>query len=241
MAISNISLKASYTTILLQGESVDIGGYVENNQIQWSFGCLETDIGIELWLLSLGDYINYTSNQPPYGWFILSDGTKHQDSGMEYTSFLNTSIVYLIFTNRGLGSATLTFNINFASIYQEPNINPPFFSLITFLIIIFAIITVSSIIYFFQRYKRDKKQSKKGTIEEKTIAKPLKSIKDINYKNKLFERTQNKKAITQLIEKPTERKEVIENIINSSYCSYCGKKFDKDVKICSQCGSRIKK
>jgi len=239
MAISNISLKASYTTILQEGESVDIGGYVENDQIQWSFGCLETDVGIELWLLSLGEYINYTSNHPPYGWFELSDGTKHQDSGIRYTS---NSIVYLIFTNRGLGSATLTFNIDFASIYQEPNINPPFFNLITFLIIIFAIITGSFIIYFFQRYKGDKKPSKKGTIEEKRLVKPLKLIKDINYENKSLERTQKTKSITQLIEKPTERKEDIENIVNfSTYCPYCGKKFDKDIEICSQCGSRIKK
>ena len=247
---------------------MDIGGYVENNQIQWSFECLETGVGIELWLLTLGEYINYTNNQPPYGWFIISDGTKHQDSGIFYTSSLNASIIYLIFTNRGLIPATLTFNVNFASIYQEPIINPPFppfFNLITFLIIIFAIITVSIVIYFFKTHKRVKKPSKGGIIEEKLIypkphnvkkeiessqhiikpiehAKPLKSINNINYKTKSLERAQKAKLITQFIEKPTERKGNIETIISlPTYCSFCGKKIVNDAKTCSQCGSRIKK
>lgn len=249
---------------------MDIGGYVENEQIQWSFGCSETSVGIELWVLDLVDYINYNNNQPPYGWFIVSDGTKHQDSGIFYTSFSSASIWYFIFTNRGLTPATLTFNVNFASIYQEPILNPepipnlPFVFLITFLIIIITIITVS-IIYFFKTHKRVKKPSKRGIIEEKLIypklhnvkkeiessqhiikpieyTKPLKSINDINYKTKSLERAKKAKPITQLIEKPTERKEDIEKIINfSTYCSFCGKKIVNDVKICSRCGSRIKK
>jgi len=268
IATSNITLKTSYTTVLQPGESVDIGGYVENNQIQWNFECSETDVGIELWLLTLGEYINYTNNQPPYGWFIISDGTKHQDSGIFYTSSLNASIIFLIFTNRGLFPATLTFNVDFTSIYQEPIINPPFppfFNLITFLIIIFAIITVSIIIviYFSNTHKRAKKPSEKGIIEEKLIypkprkvkkeiessqhiikpiehTKPLKSINDINYQIKSLERAQKTKPITQLIDKPSERKEDIEKIINlPTYCSFCGKKIVNDVKICSQCGSRI--
>ncbi len=186
---------------------MDIGGYVENNLIQWSFECSETDVGIELWLLTLGEYINYTNNQPHYGWLIISDGTKHQDSGIRDTSFLNVSIIFLIFTNRGLIPATLTFNVNFTSIYQEPILNPPFFNLITFLIIIFTV-SIIIVIYFFKTHKRAKKA----------------------------------KLITQLIEKPTERKEDIENIINfSTYCSFCSKKIVNDEKICSQCGSKIKK
>jgi len=245
---------------------VDIGGYVENEKIQWSFECSETSVGIELWLLSLGEYINYTNDQPPYGWFIISDGTKHQDSGILDISFYNVSIIFLIFTNRGLIPATLTFNVNFVSIYQEPILNPPITILIP-LIIIFAIITVSIliVIYFFKTHKRIKKPGKRGIIEEKFIypkphkvktniessqhiikpiehTKPLKSINDINYKTKPFERAQKAKPITQLIEKPTERKEDIEKIVNSStFCSFCGNKIINDVKICSRCGSRIKK
>ncbi|MBY9019251.1 MAG: hypothetical protein KGD66_10520 [Candidatus Lokiarchaeota archaeon] len=222
---------------------MDIGGYVENNLIQWSFECSETDVGIELWLLTLGEYINYTNNQPPYGWLIISDGTKHQDSGIRDTSFLNVSIIFLIFTNRGLIPATLTFNVDFASIYQEPILNPPFFNLIAFLIIIFAIITVSIIIYFFKTHKRAKKPSKKGIIEEKLIyPKPHNVKKEIVSSQHLIKRAQKAKPITQLIEKPTERKEDIENIINfSTYCSFCSKKIVNDVKICPQCGNRIKK
>ena len=195
---------------------MDIGGYVEHNQIQWSFECSETDVGIELWLLTLGEYINYTNKQPPYGWFIISDGTKHQDSGIRDTSFLNVSIIFLIFTNRGLIPATLTFTVNFASIYQEPIINPPFFNLNAFLIIIFAIITVSIVIYFFKTHKRVKKPSKRGIIEEKLIyPKPYNVKKEI---------------------------ESSQHIISfSTYCSFCGNKIVNDVKICSQCGSRIKK
>ncbi len=235
---------------------MDIGGYVENDQIPWSFECSETDVGIELWLLTLGEYINYTNNQPPYGWFIISDGTKHQDSEIFYTSFSNASVWYFIFTNRGLIPATLTFNVNFASIYQGPVLNPPFFNLITFLIIIFTIITVSILIaiYYFKTHKSAEKTSKKGIIEEKLIypkphvtkpiehTKPLKSIKDMNYKTKSLERAQKAKPITQLTEKTTERKEDLEKIINlPTYCPFCGKKIVNDVKICSQCGSRIKK
>ena len=269
IVISNISLKTSYTntTVLQPGESVDIGGYVENDQIQWSFECAETSVGIELWVLTLDEYINYNNDQPPYGWFIVSDGTKHQDSEIFYTSWSDASIWYFIFTNRGLIPATLTFNVDFASIYQEPIINPPFFNLITFLIIIFTIVIVSIliVIYFFKTHKRVKKTSKRGIIEEKFISlkphkdekeiefsqqiikpiehtKPLKSINEINYKTKSLERALKAKPITQLIENPTERKGDIENIQNfSTYCSFCGKKIVNDVKICSQCGSRIKK
>ena len=246
---------------------MDIGGYIENEQIQWSFECSETSVGIELWVLNLGEYINYINDQPPYGWFIVSDGTKHQDSGTFYRSIYNASILYFIFTNRGLIPATLTFNVNFASIYQEPVLNPPNVFLIYFLIIIITIITASIliVIYFFKKHKRVKKPSERGIIEEKLIypkphnvkkkiessqhiikpiehTKPLKSINDINHKAKSLERAQKAKPKTQLIEKPTERKEDIEKIVNSStYCSFCGNKIVNDVKICSRCGSRIKK
>ncbi len=246
---------------------MDIGGYLQNDQTQWSFECSETSVGIELWLLTFDDYVNYKNNQPPYGWGIISDGTKHQDSGIIYRSIYNVSILYFIFTNRGLIPATLTFNVDFASIYQEPILNPPFFNSITFLIIIFAIIAVSIIIviYFFKTHRRVKKTSQKGIIEKKLIypkphivkkeiessphiikpiehTKPLKSINDINYKTKSLERAQKAKPMTQLIEKTTERKEDLEKIINlPTYCSFCGKKIVNDVKVCSQCGSRIKK